>query len=152
MSPFSTLLLIIFFLIFYKRNNDKKFWVIFFYVVISFLSDALFSRIKAFETYLYGVFTLVEYTLFCYFLYFSYKKKTFKWLLLWSYPIFCGVLVYSIMNKYITNYNFDYLSSSFEAVLLIIFSILFFYEQLQNPEVYFVYASKTFWIVIAILI
>lgn len=152
MSSFSTLLLIIFYLIFFKRNNDKKFWVIFFYMILSFVADILLLEFKIYRTYFYGFFTLAEYTMFCYFLYLSFKRKSFKWLLIWCYPVFCLVLVYSIMNKYITNYNFDYLSSSFEAIILIILSVLFFYEQLQNPEINIVYASKSFWIVIAILI
>ncbi len=152
MSQLSTLLLIIFYLIFFKRNNDKKFWVIFFYVLLSFVADILLLKIKIYGTYFYGFFTLAEYTIFCYFIYLSYKRKPFKQLLIWCYPVFCLVLVYSIMHKYITNYSFDYLSSSFEAILLIILSILIFYEQLQNPEINIVYASKSFWIIIAILI
>ncbi len=152
MSQLSTLLLIIFYLILSKRNNDKKYWVIFIYVILSFAADILLLRLKVYRTYFYGFFTLVEYTIFSYFIYLSYKRKLFKRLLIWFYPVFCVILVYSILHKYITNYNFDYLSSSLEAILIIIYSIVFFYEQLQNPEVYFFYTSKSFWIIIAILI
>ncbi|MEO6000824.1 MAG: hypothetical protein ABIN89_28515 [Chitinophagaceae bacterium] len=102
--------------------------------------------------YSFSVFTLIEFTIFSYFFYLSYKEKSFKWLLISCYPVFCAVLVYSIINKYKSNNDFDYLSSSFEAILIIIFSILFFYEQLKNPEVTFIYASKSFWIIVAMLV
>lgn len=152
MSIYSTLLLIIFFLIFFKRNNDKKFWVIFLYVVISLISDVLLSLFQFYQFYLFSFFTLVEYTIFSYFFYLSYKEKTFKHLIIWCYPVFCLVLVYSIMYNYKSYSEFDYLSSSLEAILIIIFSILFFYEQLKNPEVNFIYDSKSFWVITAFLI
>ena len=44
---------------------------------------------------------------------------------------------------------FDSLSASAEAVLIIIYCILFLYKQINDPNVIYVYHSKKFWIVIA---
>jgi len=146
----STLLLVIFYYIFRKRNNDKKFRVILLYAILSFIFDFLPHIFSQKRFYFNSSFTLVEYTFFSYFLYLSYKKKIFKWLLVSCLIIFFLVFVYSIMYNH--NVQFDYLSSSIAGVLIIIFCILFFYEQLNNPEITFVYASKSFWIVLAFLI
>ncbi len=151
MSSLSTLLLIIFFLIFLKRNYDKKFWVILLYLVASFLTD-IFIEFKFDRFYCCSFFTWVEYGIFSYFFYLTFNTPSFKRLVAWLFPFFTVVLIYCVINDYKSTNNFDYLSSSFESILLIIISILFFYEQITNPEVAFLYSSKTFWIICAILI
>jgi len=45
--------------------------------------------------------------------------------------------------------SFDSLSASVEAILIIIYSIIFLYEQIKDPSVIYVYYTKKFWIVIA---
>jgi hypothetical protein len=47
---------------------------------------------------------------------------------------------------------FDSLSLSAEAILLIIYSIFFLYEQLSDVTVIYVYNLKKFWIVLAVLL
>ena len=131
MSTSSTLLLIIFYLIFYKRNSDKKFWVIFLYLVLSYISDKLLYILKFDRFYSFSFFTLIELTIFSYFFYLSFREKSFKRLLILCYPIFCGVLAYSIIYEYKTIYDFDYVSSSFEAILIII-SILHWRYTMQS--------------------
>jgi len=61
-----------------------------------------------------------------------------------------SVAIYSLIHP--TNTVFDSLTATVEAVFIILFSILFFYEQLNNPEITFVYDTKDFWIVVAFLI
>ncbi|MEJ7740988.1 MAG: hypothetical protein WKF97_26520 [Chitinophagaceae bacterium] len=153
-STLSSLLLIILFLIFKNRNKEKKLWVIFFYILLSFLFDLSFFTIgEAFnipEFYLYVCFTLTEYTIFSIFFYLTYQRKAFKWLVVSCYPGFLAITYYLLANS--KNYSFDSLTASFEGIFIIIFSILFFYEQLTHPEVTFIYASKYFWIIVAMLI
>jgi hypothetical protein len=45
--------------------------------------------------------------------------------------------------------SFDSLTASLEAVLIIIYSILFLYEQIKDPSILFVYYTKKFWVVVA---
>lgn len=155
-SNLSTLLLIIFYLIFRKRNKNKKFRVIFLYAVLSWIFDTLphiphiANIFKTNRFYSFSSFTLIEYTIFSYFFYLSYKQKKLKWFTVFCFFLFIIAFVYSII--YNRNIQFDYLPSSIAGTMVIIFSILFFYEQLQHPEINFVYASKTFWIVIGCLI
>lgn len=149
-SPLSTLLLIIFYLFFQKRNNDKKFWVIFVYVTLSFIFDLLphFFSLKGF--YFYSSFSVIEYFLFSYFLFLCYRDRIIKKLIIGSAVVFVLACSYSILNLYQT--QFDYVSSSVGNTLILIFCIFFFYEQLKNPEINFIYASKSFWIVTGFLV
>lgn len=47
---------------------------------------------------------------------------------------------------------YDKTPSSFQGVLVIILSILFFYEQIKRPETLFIYALPEFWYVTAVFI
>jgi hypothetical protein len=48
--------------------------------------------------------------------------------------------------------NFDSLSASVEAILIIIYSLLFLYGQIKDPAILFVYNTKKFWVVSAFFI
>jgi hypothetical protein len=156
-SIISTILLIIVYLIFHKRNNDKKFRVIFLYAVLSYFFDRFINILERLilpsntsKIYTFSLFTLIEYTIFCYFFYVSYKEKSFKRLVLYCFPVFLLVFIYNLI--YNRDIEFDNISSSVSGLFTIIFCILYFYEQLKNPEVSFIYDSKSFWIVIGFLI
>ena len=149
----SGLLPIIFFLLFKQRNRKKELWVIFFYKIISFATDSFFlffSKTKDTEFYLFSVFTIIEYALFSIFLYLNYESNRIKQFLIVISVVFLGFAGYNLINR--ANHKFDSLPASLESILIITYSILFFYEQLKNPENTFVYSSKKFWIVIAMLL
>jgi hypothetical protein len=44
------------------------------------------------------------------------------------------------------------LPASIEAILIIIYCIIFFYEQINNPDISFIYSSKKFWVTTAFLV
>jgi hypothetical protein len=78
------------------------------------------------------------------------KSKNLKRGIVAGSALFFGFALYNIIDT--VNYNFDALPASVECILVIIFCVSFFYEQINNTEVSFVYASKKFWIIVAILI
>ncbi|MFY7839226.1 MAG: hypothetical protein ACOVP7_03070 [Lacibacter sp.] len=47
---------------------------------------------------------------------------------------------------------YDKTPSSFQGVLVIVLSILFFYEQIKKPDTLFIYAVPEFWYVTAVFI
>ena len=109
-----------------------------------------FPKTNAYSFYILSTFSIVEYSLFAYFLYDSYREKIFKIILL-----ICSALFYSIAIINITRgktESFDSLSASLESSLLIIYSLFFLYEQIKDPTVFYVYYSKKFWIIIAFLL
>ncbi len=151
-SILSSLLLIIFFLSFSGKNKQRKLWVIFFYVVISFFSDlTLLVFDNQFDPfYLFLCFTIVECSLFSLFYYLTYTTKTFIRILIFCYALFMSLAIYTLVQPPST--TFDSLTTTLEAVFIIFFSILFFYEQLNDPEITFIYDTKDFWIVVAFLL
>jgi hypothetical protein len=143
---------IIFFLLFLKRNKKGGYWVVFLYCVLSFFFDQLYTivRTRDYAIYIFSSFTFIEYSLFSLFVFLSLKEKVFKYIL-----VFCSLIFYLI--SFLTfsgkrSESFDSLSASFEASLLIIYSIFFLYEQIRDPEIFYIYYLKKFWIIIAFLL
>lgn len=124
------------------------------YVILSLLTDftnGSFEDNSQIKFYFFSFFTVVEYTLFSIFLYFNFKSKKIKKLILFVLPLFYIIVLYYIFNRDQSN-NFDAIPASLESILIIIFCVIFFFEQIRDMEVSFIYSSKTFWIIVAILI
>lgn len=100
---------------------------------------------------MFSFFTVMEYTLFSLFLYLSIKSKLIKKVIVGAAPLFIISVLYFFFNKNQSN-NFDAIPASLESILIIVFCVCFFFEQIRDMEVSFVYSSKTFWIIVAILI
>jgi len=153
LSFISDSLPIIFFLLFYNRNKEKELWVVVVYSVVSLTTDGLFYNIKASkltEFYLFSIFTIIEYSLFSIFFYLHYKSANFKKTLITCSVIFIAFEIYNLLQ--VQKHQFDSLPASMESVLIIAYSILFFYEQLKTPDSNFIYSTKKFWVVIAIFL
>lgn len=143
---------ILLFILFRKRNNYGGLWVILLSIILSFLSD--FIRVATMKhinpLYFYASFTIVEYSVYALFLFLSLEKRIFKNIL-----IFASLAFYLIAaSNFFTNgsENFDSLPASAEAVLIIVYSIFYLYEQVTHPSVLLVYTTKKFWIILAFLI
>lgn len=152
-SIFSNLLPIVFFLLYKKRNQERKLWVIFVYTCISFLVDISYKTIATSvvkQLDVYSFFTGAEYLFFSLFFYYTYQRKIFQQFIIGCTVLFYIIILYNLHYSQI-NY-FDTLPASTEAVFIVIFSILYFYEQINDPSVTFLYATKSFWIIIAILL
>jgi hypothetical protein len=149
----SGLLPILFFLLFFNRNNREKLWVIFLYSILSCSVDYFPSFIKtSYTTYIFigSFFTILEYSLFSIYFYFNYKSSIIKQVLIIGSIIFWTIAGYNLFFD--ASHHFDSLPASTESILIICYSIFYFYEELKTPENTFVYSTKTFWIVIAILL
>ncbi|HEY4064603.1 MAG TPA: hypothetical protein VGM30_22010 [Puia sp.] len=141
----------VFFFLFYQRNKTEGFWVIFLYCILSAVADTAHHHIpKVYSFYIFSSFTIIEYTLFALFLYLSFKGKIFKYILLFCSVLFYVIAAFNLIAK--RSETFDSLPVSLEASLLILYSIFFLYEQITDPAIFYVYYSKKFWIVIALLI
>ncbi len=124
------------------------------YVLLSFIVDntnVSLPKDSQVKFYLFSFFTVVEYTVFSIFLYLNFKSARIKKIILGTIPLFYIVVSYYILNKNESNY-FDAIPASLESILIIIFSVCFFFEQIRDMEVSFIYSSKTFWIIVAILV
>jgi hypothetical protein len=153
-SVFSGLLPIVLFLVFLKRNREGKLWVIFLYAILSVVTDIAFSTIPdgadQAEFYLFSFFTIIEFSIFTIFIFLQIKSRSIKWFISISAILFYGFAFYNIIYR--PNKSFDSLPASVESVLVILYCIFFFFEQIRNPEVSFIYSSKVFWITTAVLL
>ncbi|WP_276481898.1 hypothetical protein [Paraflavitalea pollutisoli] len=72
-------------------------------------------------------------------------------MILAALPLFYILAGYYILNKDQSKL-FDAVPASLESILMIIFCVSFFFEQITDVEVSFIYSSKTFWIIVAIMV
>ena len=100
---------------------------------------------------LYSLFTLVEYVLFSISIYIILKRPHFKRIILFALPVFVIICVYQFyldLNKS----AIDSISITIEYIFLIAFCLIYFFEELNEPDTTFIYSSYKFWIVLGILI
>ena len=121
------------------------------YCILSLFTEAAFSALgqKIDKYYIYASFTIIEFTIFSYFFY-RYLNGKLKYV-----PALGGVLFYlmAFANFFLRKSDtFDSMAASIEAILLIIYCLLFLYEQLKDPSIMFVYNTKKFWFVFALLL
>jgi len=149
---FSEILPIIFYLIFLKRNRGEGLWVIFLYCLLSVVTEniSLFLKDRLGTFYIFSSFTVIEYTLFAFFFYSSFKAKNFRYLSLIGTALFYLIAIFNFTSKKAE--SFDSLTASVEAILIIIYCILFLYEHIKDSSVIYVYSIKKFWVVIAFFI
>jgi hypothetical protein len=144
----SEILPIILYLCFAKRNKGEGLWVIFLYCVVSLFSEWLFHILKQeVHIFVFICFTTFEFTVFSFFFYSSLKEKRFKYVPVIGALIFYLIVIITFTNK--KTGNFDSLSASLEAIFIIVYSIVFLYEQIKDPSVVYVFNTKKFWIIIA---
>src|SRR5690606_7537286 len=65
-------------------------------------------------------------------------------------PLFIIFSIFQFLNS--TSYYIDSLSITIENLIIICFTIFYFYEQLVLPQQNFIYSSFRFWIILGILI
>ena len=151
-SVASHLLPLLLFFIFYSRNKTNDVRVIFFYCVYSFINDLLITQLdREFRFTFLSIFTIVEYSLFSLAIYLNLKKTLFKKIILWASPPFVVFTIFQFFSSGGQS-DIDSISITVEYILLIIYCLFFFFEELNEPNTTFIYSSHRFWIVVGILI
>jgi hypothetical protein len=146
---YSEVLPIALFLLFLKRNRGEGLGVIFFYCCVSCLTESIvFNRLHIdIPDYVHDSgFTILEFSVISFFTYSSLRGKKLKFV-----PIIGALIFYPIAVINFTKGldSFDSVPASLESIIIISYCILLLYEQINNPEVLFVYNTKKFWITIA---
>jgi hypothetical protein len=91
----------------------------------------------------FRLFTIIEYTLFTYFLYSILTTRILKRILLFLSFSFYGICIYDGLNS--KSSTFDSLPSGYSAILLIFFSLFSLYELLRSTDYSFLYERTKFW-------
>jgi hypothetical protein len=125
------------------------------FVIFSFLIDTLLLNLDpvANRTIIYNVlsaFTLIEYTVFSYVLYSIIDNRVFRIIIWASSGIF---FLFSIFYFFtVKNNTFDSLPASIESILIVTFSIFYLFDQMNKPQVIFIYQEPNFWFVVGFII
>lgn len=145
----SEILPIIFYLCFLQRNKDTGLWVVFLYSLLSICVEVFNFNWKGVidSFYVYAGLTICEYSIFSYLMFSSLKAKTHRLIILIGTAIFILIACYQLVDW--KSRKFDTLSVSVEAILIIIYSILYLYQDLSSPATLYIYYTKKFWIVMA---
>jgi hypothetical protein len=143
---FAEILPIIFYLVFLKRNKGEGLWVIFLYSILSLLTEVIFGITHG-QQIVFSIFTVLQFTLFSFFVYSSLNGKWVKFI-----PIIGALIFYGFAIANFTNKSFDSISSSLSSVLIIPYCILLLYEKIKGSGTELVYYNKQFWVIIAFFI
>jgi ABC-type Na+ efflux pump permease subunit len=136
------------------RHKAGGLWVIFIYLVYSLLTEVVNFIIQSDHHstayFNFNLFGIIEYCLLTYYIRSRIRNHTLKSLILVLSGIFLIVSIVRISGHYFNVY--DSLSNGLESILLIIYSIFYFFEQISKPSHIFFYAIPEFWIIVAILL
>jgi hypothetical protein len=143
-SYFLPILLI---LISLKRNEKAK-WVVFYFTIFITFHNVLYASILKRNENLGELFNHlfipVEFLFISYYFYSFLKLKQYKKIVLFlSLFFFLLWLIFLIKNPHA---KFDSVVNGIESLFIILFSILFYYEQIKYPVTFFIYMKSTFWV------
>lgn len=136
-----------------KRKIVTPLWVILFYCLYSFANNSkiIYDSLNGQNSHLFlYIFTIVEYSLFATFIYLVLEKAVFKRALLFCSFLFTAFCLFNIFFQ--PKYRFDSVPTAIESLILLVFCILFLFEQINKPEQVFIYSSYKFWIITGILV
>jgi hypothetical protein len=151
-SSLSTLVIFIFYLFQKIRVLKNEIKGIAIYSLYSFVNNlALDFANEITVLSLLFIFTILEYAVFTWLFYNMLQKRNSKRAVLFGSFIFLGIVCFSILH--FGTGNFDQLNSGTEAVLIVIYSILFFVEQVSSMDIVEpIYEKPEFWIVLGCFI
>lgn len=149
---YSNFLPVLFFLFYFKKSRGiRVFWLIVIYDLYSYLANLglLYLDRSPMRIFLYSFFTLAEYLLFSFILFYLIESKIFKKLIL--IIGLCFIAFITPYNLLVKIRGIDSIPIGIETLLILIFSFLYFYEQM-NDETTYVYNKFSFWIVFGMMI
>jgi hypothetical protein len=148
----SYLLCIAFFLVFSLKNPKKELWIIFIYIIYSLLSDFIRFKVLGEKNgfFVSSLFTIGELVIISYYFYTVIKAPILRKCILAASSIILLSLVVIFIRS--DKKNFDSFSASLESITFIIFCLLYFYEQINRQDQYFIYSSPNFFVVLGIMI
>jgi hypothetical protein len=93
---------------------------------------------------------VLEFVFFALFIYFNLKSHILKNIVLATVAAF--IVLPFILYFIYGDADYQSLIFSIENIIIIPFCVLYFYEQINRPDTLFIYLSKSFWIILGIII
>lgn len=131
---------------------SRGLWVIFFYCVYVALNDLVLLRLipTNYDKYSFSAFTLIEYLSFTAYMWLINRNSIIRRLLVASFLLFTVFII-----TYFINVEFNMIDSipiGVESILVILFSIYFLYQEINQATTVFLYNKPKFWIIAGFLI
>lgn len=150
-----TTLPLVFFLLFKQNSKQGTLKVILVYILYCIANEGMSFYLQSIEwpniIYLFLLFTIVEYSFFCLFIYFALPKNIIRKLvpLIWA-----AFLAFAIINKffYSRGQEWDSFTSGIESIIIILLCIYYLFTQLMHSTNLLIYSTFNFWVVITFLI
>jgi len=145
----------VFYLLFKRNRKENNVRVILFYVIYCILNEAVSFYLQSirsrYSITLFNLFTVVEFSFFCFFLYsiFAERKTKLSILGVWAAFMLFAFVDYFIISK---SQEFDYFTSGIESIVIILLCIYYLYRQLKRSTNLMIYSTFNFWVVITFLI
>ena len=144
-----------FFLLFKRKSKEKALRVVLFYILYCIVNEGMSFYLQSFGSpntvYLFLLFTIVEYSFFCYFIYLilppSLIKKNVP--LIWIGFLLFAFIDYAFFSK---AQEFDSIASGIESIIVLMLCIYYLFSQMKGVNNLLVYSTFNFWAVIAFLI
>jgi len=144
--------LVLFFVFFKRTSKIVTLRVVFLYAVTSLASVFLLGAFQndANDTALiFSISAMAEYVFFAILLYLCIRNKKFKNLIIVASVLALGIDLFLFRSP---KSNSIFWPTLITAVLIVLYSIFFFYEQVNSPQSLLIYQSYQFWIVVGCII
>ena len=153
-ATYSPLLPIVLFFFFYTNAKREKSLIAILcfstLTVLAFFIEEYIPQKIVFLKIYYGFTTFYEYSLFAFFIWLNINNRKFRQVILIASILFVFFLFFYYTNA--TFKRLDSLPIGIESILLLIFTSYFFYEQINNPNLLFIYNDYKFWVTTGIMI
>ena len=152
---FSTLLPLVFFLLFKRNGKKDSLRVILFYILYCIVNEGMSFYLQNIQSpnfrYLLYAFTIVEYSFFCYFIYYSFSKRKMKKAIIF---IWMGFLLFALIDLFYVNKGkgFDSFTSGIESIIILLLCAYYLFSQIRGSNSLLIYSTFEFWVVITFLI
>ena len=144
-----------FYLLFKRNSKQRSLRVILFYVIYCILNEATNFYLQTIQSpnaiLLFSLFTIIEYTFFCYFIYLILQNNFLKKTVLFAWIAF---LLFALTDFlfFSKGQEFDSITSGIESIVIILLCIGYLTTQLRKSTTLLNYSTFDFWVVIAFLI
>ena len=159
LAVFSDLLpLTLAFLFYHKTKSEKGLSVLNVYLLFDLFANIIllyFIPENRNHKYVYPIFTLIETVLFAGFYFLTFKRSRFKnAAFILSVFVTVSFIIYYIIRYLILPKppRIDSVPIGIETVLMIVFLLMYLYEQINDTTTLFVYYKHSFWVAIGIII
>jgi hypothetical protein len=141
--------LVLYFLFFKTVNKIVELRVLFLYVFVIFFSNFLLGAFQNHGSLILSLAEITEYLFFSAIFFFCIQSRVFRKI----------IIIVTILNLcfdfflfFTKKPNFDFWTILTTAILIFVYSIFFFYEQVNSPQILLIYLSHKFWIVVGCIL